>query len=89
MNSGAIKFSEKHWQSMSPEAAVELMYWLDTNMEPGYQIIKSGTGHHYFVGDSDSLFMRDCQNQRYDIYNLIVVGKEFKTEAEQHCTLTL
>lgn len=89
MNSGAIKFSEKLWQTMQPAEAVELMYWLNSNMDPGYQIIRSNAGHCYFVGESNTLFTRSCSNQQYDIYNLIISGLSFRTEADQYCTLTL
>lgn len=89
MNSGAIKFSEKLWQTMRPDAAVDLMHWLNSNMEPGYQIIRSNGGYCYFVGESDTLFIKNCQNQQYDVYNLVISDSSFRTEAEVHCTLTI
>lgn len=89
MNSGAIKFSENIWRSMPIPQAVELMVWLDKNLEPGYQIIMTGHEYCYFVGSSNQLFNKESLNQSFDVYNLQITDNSFSTVADEHIKLSL
>ena len=77
MNSGAIKFSEPKWVSMHSAYAVDLMIWLDNNLEPGYTIYKLPTGETYFVGESETLFETLTFNQKYPIYEILHENAKF------------
>jgi hypothetical protein len=89
LNSGAIKFSESAWLSMEPNRSVDIMCWLNDNLEPGYQVIKLASGIAYFVGDSDILFLNHSANEEYDVYNIKIKDDKFCTELEQFTKLCL
>lgn len=77
MNCGAIEFKESKWTSMYEGEAIDLMIWLDNNLEPGYNIYRLATGNTYFVGDSDTLFEDGCLNKKYPIYEILQMNETF------------
>lgn len=80
MNSGAIEFSESKWTSNNYGNPIDLMEWLNENLEPGYQIFKLATDKTYFVGESNTLFDSIDYNKKYPIYNIKFSGIDFRLD---------
>lgn len=70
MNSGAIEFNESKWVSNEHGDPLEVMIWLNDNLEPGYQIFKFNTDKTYFVGESNTLFDSPTNNKEYNVYDI-------------------